>query len=57
MNIKTVKNNDSDSAIARNISNMMLSNYKKGLAITNNELATESGISDTVGVVDLTETV
>ena len=56
MNINTIRNNDSDSAIARNISNMMLNNYKKGLAISNNELAVESGISSSVGVVDPTET-
>ena len=56
MNIKTIRNNDSDSAIARNISNMMLNNYKKGLAISNNELAVESGISSSVCVVDPTET-
>ena len=57
MNIKTIKNNDSDSAVARNVSNMMLNNYKKGLAISNNELAVENGISDSVGVVDPTETI
>ena len=57
MNIKTIKNNDSDSAVARNVSNMMLNNYKKGLAIYNNELAVENGISDSVGVVDPTETI
>ena len=57
MNIKTIRNNDSDSAVARSVSNMMLNNYKKGLAISNNELADEDGISDSVGVVDPTETI
>jgi hypothetical protein len=57
MNIKTIRNNDSDSSVARNVSNMMLNNYKKGLAISNNELAVENGISDSVGIVDPTETI
>jgi len=57
MKVRIVKNDESDSAIARNISNMTLANYMKGLAIANHEVEEESGISDSVGIVDPTETV
>lgn len=56
MNVKILKNNGSDQSVARTVSSMLLNNYKKGLAISNNEVAEESGISSSVGV-DPTETV
>lgn len=50
-----LKTSDSDSAVARTVSNMMLNNYKKGIAISNQEFNAENGIADSVGVVDPTE--
>ena len=45
MNIKILKDNGTDRSAARTVSNMLLNNYKKELAISNNEVAEESGIS------------
>jgi hypothetical protein len=57
MQVKILRNSDSDSTVARTVSNMVLNNYQKGLAIANQELAEENGIADSVGVVDPTQTV
>lgn len=54
MNIRILKTSDSDSAVARTVSDMMLNNYKKGIAISNQELNEENGIADSVGIVDPT---
>ena len=57
MNVKILKSNDSDSSVARTVSNTLLDNYKRGLAIANQEVAQESGIASSVGVVDPSQTV
>jgi hypothetical protein len=56
MKVKILKTNESDSSVARTVSNMLLNNYKKGLAIANNEVSEESGVSSAIGV-DPTQTV
>ncbi len=58
MNIKILRNNlDSDQASARFLSNMMITNYKKGLAIADQEIAQEDGIPNAVTTIDPTETI
>lgn len=56
MKVKILKSGESDSSVARTLSNMLLNNYKKGLAISNNEASEESGVFSPIGV-DPTQTV
>lgn len=57
MNIKVSRNDDSDVAIAKRVSRMMINNYMKGLAIANQELAAEEGIPTPPTPVDPSQTI
>ena len=57
MNVKILKPVSSDAMIGRYVSNMLLNNYKKGLAIANHEMDEENGIADSVGMVDPSQTI
>ena len=57
MNVNIVKPESSNVTIGKYISNMLLNNYKKGLAIANEEIAEENGLADSVGMVDPSQTV
>ena len=57
MNVKILKPISCNATIGRCVSNMLLNNYKKRLAIANHEMDEENGIADLVGIVDLSQTI
>jgi predicted nucleic acid-binding Zn-ribbon protein len=57
MNAKILRDTKNDMIVGRQLSNMMLQNYTKGLAIANEEQASEDGIADSVTTIDPTKSV
>jgi predicted nucleic acid-binding Zn-ribbon protein len=57
MNVKILRDKDSDQSVARKVSSMMLNNYKRGLAVANEEIAPDSSIADGVTTINPNDTI